>query len=158
MISKLPPNKLPGTLRLIGRVIVDHPAWQQRPDGTTWCNHAVDFVARLYGYNGFSGERWPLLANDMHRHMVESDQWQEIALDEIKPYLLHGCLIVTASLGEENGHVCVPMPVPFEYSGNYRAEVPVYANVGPVKYTGFRHLGWCIGPERSPKHFLYTGA
>jgi hypothetical protein len=108
-------------------------------DGTfyTYCNEAVNFVARIMGYEKFdrplvTGGDEAILANQMIDKMNEPDgDWMEVYADVAQHHANNGSLVIAGMKNNiGHGHVCIVRPGMLQHSGNWEAPAPRVMNVG----------------------------
>jgi len=134
----------------------DNLEWKADQNGTTYCNFAMDHIARKCGYNGLSVavEVRPLLANDQIDLMLSSDEWLKV--DEAikaQSYANAGALVIAGLKLPVHGHVAVLRPGKVEHSGLWRGKAPKGMSVGSFKATFIgKKLSWAF--REPPKYFV----
>ena len=128
----------------------------------TYCNLALDYIARRMGYSGFHNSHGvPLMADEICSVLLRD--WLAVDGESIARLAASGTLCVAAMSSTEiraaaemfnkatlkdarHGHVAVVYPVP-------RKEVPLLANVG--KTNGVLGASRCFPAE--PKYYYKPG-
>ena len=105
---------------------VSNSAWLRTPDGRTFCNRALAFVAQGMGYFFPAAE----LANDMIDHMAADPRWTEDSMERAHSHAMRGGVAVAALQDHPHGHVGTLAPLPMEESTTWVCAVPMIANVG----------------------------
>lgn len=148
----------PKALAALGEFCVAHLAWQQKPDGTTFCNFSVATAALFFGCDELHDIHGnPLTANRIARQLDESPNFVTPAnWFDAQERANEGQFVVIYNDGEPHGHACYVVPGRMIQSGNYGGPVPRVANVGPAKYTGIVGLGYAISPGRKPRMKAYN--
>ncbi len=99
----------------------------QPDDGLTYCNYAVNFIARELGYAELGG----LLANLMIMHFQNSGDFANIDIDTAHRLADAGNLVVAAKRGNPHGHVATLYPGrKMILSRKWGKKVPFVANIG----------------------------
>lgn len=153
----MPQSIDPLALAALGELCVKHPAFQQRTEGTTFCNLSVATAALFYGYHGLHDAKGePFLANQMARVLDTDPAWSDVpswfAAQELAN---EGRLVVIYNEGQPHGHVCFVVPGKMVQSSNYGGAVPLVANVGPANATKITGLNWAIAASRKPRMKVY---
>jgi hypothetical protein len=128
--------------------VINIPAFQPLPDGTTYCNYAVDLICFMLEYPGFGG----LTANQIYskckeRHRQGSAEEAAQWADE------YGYIAIASHFNQSgHGHCAVIYPKKMEISGSYGRPVPFIANVGHIN--GILKVSQCFKLEDEPHYFL----
>lgn len=113
--------------------IYDRADLQPLPDGTTFCNFAVDAVAKALGYTQFGGKT----ADQIVAFLTGNSDWSEIPLPKAQDMANQGSLLIagldSVALNQAHGHVCVIRPGKIVYSGKWGA-CPRVLNVGAENF------------------------
>ena len=120
-------------------------------NGETYCNMAVDDVAKRIGYDGLGG----MYANDMYDFMMENDSWFTYlpsGYEEYEKLMIRGYLVVASQKGKTHGHVVVCTPGLFVKSPKWgNIEVPKCMNIG-TSYTLDKGVNWAF--KDPPDYFI----
>jgi hypothetical protein len=101
-------------------------------NGNTYCNMAVDSIAKGFGCYEFDG----LMADDIYQVMLtnESGKWDKVDGSDATIWALSNGLAIAAlpsqTLKEAHGHVAVIYPLGMQMSGSLGRDVPMVANIG----------------------------
>ena len=127
--------------------VVNDPALQPKPDGTTYCNIAVHKVGKVMGFNKFEG----MLANQIAEYCKN----MVIRINELNTIInfsKEGRWILAVYAEHPHGHVASIFPHDSEYSGSWKKDVPFVANVG--KHNGIMKASKAFLKE--PEYYLVT--
>ena len=108
--------------RICDSIVKDESLWPK--NGLTFCNFAVNLICQHMGYTGFAD----MVANQIYDkclkvHTETSAAWAE-------EYANSGEIAVAAQRADPYGHVAVIYPGDGVFSGKWRTQVPLCANVG----------------------------
>jgi len=96
----------------------------------TYCNEAVQHVARVMGCNDFDH----LTADEICQFLAQRKGWKEIMMRETQFLVNEGSLVIAGlssqNLGAAHGHVCVLRPGEQVWSEHWKSMVPAVMNVG----------------------------
>lgn len=95
-------------------------------DGVTHCNEAVQYVAKKFGYERFTGK----LANEMIDIINNDKNWVKVAPQEAAERACEGRLVLAAQKAVPHGHVCIVRPGTLETSAKWQQKAPKVLNVG----------------------------
>lgn len=95
-------------------------------DGKTYCNMAVNYVAKKFGYARFEGK----LANEMVDILNSDRQWIRVTPNEAAECAAAGRLVIAARKDEPHGHVSVVRPGTLETSAKWKEKAPKVMNIG----------------------------
>lgn len=110
---------------------LSNPSFQPKK-GTTYCNLAVNSIAKGAGCNEFDG----LMADEIYQTMKTnaSGKWQKLDGSDVTIWALSNGLAIAALpsqvLGEDHGHVAVIYPLGMQASASLGRDVPMVANIG----------------------------
>lgn len=112
----------------LAKAVVENPAFQPRPDGTTFCNFALQLMGEAaFGCPDFRGKN----ANAIHDLMVGSSSWERLdGAASAQEASNKGRLVVASQKAEGHGHVAVVIPGACIQSGQWKGPAPRIANVG----------------------------
>lgn len=126
-----------------------------KPDGTTYCNRFISYVANGYGYQEFDG----MTANEMHLFMKDpKNGWMEIPDDAVIQSHANAGVLCLASWAnpEGHGHVCLILPGILEKSSTWGGRsVPKVANIGKDVFYG-KKLSFAFTLQSPPTFFAYS--
>lgn len=146
-------------LQSAGMSAVLEPLWQQKPDGTTYCNFATDYIASRLGCQMLhDAKKQPFLANAMINLIDRSDKWQKVPGTAAWDWAMQGGLAVATCEEAPQGHITVLAPGPRVWSTKWQMYCPVVYNVG--KADGMNHTSpFWIGENFAfydrPVHYIY---
>jgi len=112
-------------------------------DGKTFCNLGVQVIAERIGYGEFLG----MLANQIVDHLERSGDFEDVGPLLATKKANSGVLVIAALRGKPHGHVAVVYPSGVTYSGKWKKECPVVANVG--KRNGIMGANYAFDSEPS---------
>jgi hypothetical protein len=116
-------------------------------DGKSFCNIAVQLAAEAFGYTEkFEGK----LANEIIDIMVSSKDWKKVDARGANALANLGGFAVAGARGVPHGHVATVAPGGMVYSGKWKRECPIVANVGSKN--GFMGSNWAFVTE--PGYFI----
>lgn len=126
------PPKLSERAKKITRLCKEaREKYMPEPDGTTYCNLAVNYIAKGLSYDDLSG----MLANKMIQFIETSADWAEVKPEDAKRLADDGNLVVAGRRNKPHGHVAVVYPgaalVP---SGKWGGKWPAVNNVGKTNW------------------------
>lgn len=104
--------------------IDDHPYKPQ--DGVTYCNFAVQDVARIMGYKELDHR----LANEIIDFISASKDWSKVEMNGVQQLANSGSLVIAGQYGEKHGHVAVVRPGLSKWSTKWNCPVPSVMNIG----------------------------
>lgn len=114
--------------------VYDRQDLAPKPDGTTFCNFAVDAVAQAMGYKYLAGKT----ADEIVAFLGSSTDWSEVPFEKAQDMANQGSLLIAGASGEElgqaHGHVCVIRPGKPVYSGHYGGSAPRCLNIGAENF------------------------
>ena len=131
---------------------------QPKPDGTTFCNIASQFVAQFFGCKDFNDS---ILAEAMIEFMeANPDRWKAVDGEPAASFALAGCLVFAAmtaeDLGEAHAHIAAVYPAQTQFSGSLRKTVPMLANCG--KTNGIMRASQAFPVAKGePKYYSWCG-
>jgi hypothetical protein len=109
--------------------VYDNLAYEPLPDGTTFCNLAVQAVCGVMGYKEFAG----LTADQIVAKMISSEDWSPVPFENAQNIANQGSLVVAgldgASMNQAHGHVVIIRPGRTCYSGKWQ-QTPRCLNIG----------------------------
>lgn len=127
-------------------------------NGTTYCNLALNSIAKGAGCDEFDG----LMADEIYQLMVTnaSGKWARVDGSDVSIWALSNGLAVAAlpshRLGEAHGHVCAVYPLGMQASGSLGHDVPMVANIG--KTVGVMRSSQAFPPAKGEaEYFTYAG-
>lgn len=130
--------------------LINAPDLQPKPDGTTFCNFAVQRAAEQYGFLGLRG----LSANAIAAALPLLPAWRQVPGDRAAEHAMAGGLAIAAKQYAGHGHVAVIAARPCEFSGSLGHPVPVIANVG--KRNGMMRVSEAFPPSQGePDYYTY---
>lgn len=129
--------------------VVRDPALAPRPDGTTYCNLAVQRVCHELGYEAFAG----LMANQIFDLCSQSEDWEEADAEAASAAANQGSLCLAAQRGDPHGHVAILDPTPMVWSQKWDKSAPTLANVGG--HNAVMGANWAFAQE--PTYFIFQG-
>lgn len=113
--------------------VYDRRDLQPLPDGTTFCNLAVDSIAKAVGYTQLGSKT----ADQIVAFLQESSDWSEIPMVKAQDMANQGSLLIagldSTGLDQAHGHVCVIRPGKIVYSGKWGA-TPRCVNIGAENF------------------------
>lgn len=113
--------------------VYDRHDLQPLADGTTFCNVAVDSIAKAMGYTQLGSKT----ADQIVAFLEVSDDWSEIPMEKVQDMANQGSLLIagldSVALNQAHGHVCVIRPGKFVYSGKWQA-TPRCVNIGAENF------------------------
>ena len=122
----------------------DNPAFTPKPDGTTFCNFAVQSVCTAMGYKDFDG----MTADQMVSKMVSDPDWSPVPFDNAQNLANQGSLVVAglegAQMGQAHGHVVIIRPGRTCFSGKWQ-NTPRCLNVGAENFLARAKRGPLVG-------------
>ena len=133
------------------------PDWDMEGKvAVTYCNQAIDFIAKKMGYEGFRGK----LANEIINIMEASSDWLQPVHVEVQNLCNKGYLVIAGLEAEPNGHVVVLRPGEEIQSGKWHRAVPRCINVGQDVFIGLCNnypagINWSF--VEKPKFYLWKG-
>ncbi|MHB2025116.1 MAG: hypothetical protein ACYCPQ_00550 [Elusimicrobiota bacterium] len=136
-------------LKAICDEVVRDPALAPRPDGTTYCNLAVQRVSKAMGCEAFAG----LMANQIFELCLQSEDWEEADAETASAAANQGVLCLAAQRGDPHGHVAALYPAPMVWSQKWGKQAPTLANVG--EHNGVMGANWAFAQE--PTYFIFQG-
>lgn len=128
---------------------LDDPATEKN-ERETYCNRAVDKIAKAMGYVLFSG----LNANKMVEKMQKSPDWSQIGIERAQFLANQGSLVVAGQIELPHGHVAVVRPGLEAFSGKWNKLVPRVCNIGATNFIG-HHIGHAFRNE--PIFYVWNG-
>lgn len=131
----------------------ENPNFQPR-DGKTFCNFAVEFVSRKFGYDGFTGLR----ANDIMDKLRSDVEWLQIDEKEAQHKANKGQLVIAGwrNPAGHPGHVAIVVPGRFAKSAKWNSEtVPRVLNIGKDVFIG-KGANWAF--DDRPLYFSWEGS
>lgn len=98
------------------------------PDGTTYCNFGVNYIAQHMGFVGFA----KLMANEIVDKISHDWAFAPIEAEVAQRLALAGHLVIAGRKDEPHGHVAVVYPTEdrMPLSGKWGHRAPWIANVG----------------------------
>lgn len=125
--------------------IVNDPSLE--PVGsTTKCNIAVHRICRIMGFPLFSDRGW--LANEIYDYCKKN--CTQVERKWASEFANSGGIALAAQYGQHHGHVAILYPGPMVYSGKWKMEVPLVANVG--NKNGIMGVNYAFNKE--PDYFV----
>ncbi len=111
----------------------DNQAFTPLPDGTTFCNQGVNYVAEAMGCKDFAGKN----ADEIVSFISASDNWSLVPIEKAQELANQGSLLISGldskSLGQSHGHVVVIRPGKAVYSGKWGL-APRVLNIGSENF------------------------
>lgn len=139
----------------------DDPHWQPRyipsHGWITYCNEAVNFICKKFGYTKFDRPESPepkdaLLANRIDQILRSSGDWGQVSGDEAQDMANQGALVIaTLANPSGHGHVCVIRPGQKVWSGTWNQNAPKCMNIGKENFIG-KKASWAF--RRVPDFFF----
>lgn len=125
--------------------------------GVTHCNEGARIVAQALRCPEFDDES--LLADDMYNLMKSGPRWAKVTGSDATIHALGGGLAFAAlsshRLGEAHGHLACIYPVGMQYSGSFKKDVPMVANVG--RQNGEEKVSQAFPVTKGePDYFIYS--
>lgn len=136
-------------LKALCEEAVVNPAWVAWPDGRTFCNRSVDFIAQGMGYFSIRQDS----ADQIIAHCSSlPEKWtEEHDLARVEGLAAKGALVILGVSEEPHGHVVVAYPGPAEESTTWGEKVPLVAQVGSAKVgNGIKRLSAAFKLEARP--------
>lgn len=113
--------------------VYDNHAYQPLPDGTTFCNLAVNVICQKMGYNSFAGRT----ADEIIALLRTNGEWAEVDMGKAQALANQGSLLIAGldsiALGQSHGHVAIIRPGIAVYSGKWQL-VPRVINIGAQNF------------------------
>jgi len=111
--------------------VYDRTDLKPKPDGTTFCNVAVQYVGVVaFNYHGFDG----MMADDMMDVLTTGSDWITIDMATAQGYANNGSFVVAGlkaiDLKQAHGHVVTIRPGYSVDSGKFNGPVPRCVNIG----------------------------
>lgn len=107
----------------------DNPAFMPLPDGTTYCNWAVQAICATMGYKNFVG----LTADQIVAKMASDPDWSPVPFENAQNLANQGSLVVAGldgpSMNQAHGHVVIIRPGRTCFSGKWQ-QTPRCLNIG----------------------------
>jgi hypothetical protein len=115
--------------------VYDNQAFAPLPDGTTFCNQGVTYVAEAMGCKDFTGKN----ADEMVSFISASRDWSPIPIEKSQEQANQGSLLIAGldskALGQSHGHVVVIRPGKTVYSGKWSTNLcPRVLNIGAENF------------------------
>jgi hypothetical protein len=135
------------------------PKWAPKPDGTTFCNLAVNSICFSFGYVGFARPTKEdpdgvVTANIMHDMMSDpKNGWIKVKIVAAQNYANTGALVVSAQKEAGHGHVAVVMPGEMKSSGSWGTLAPIIMNIGKDVFLGLK-ASWAF--QSPPDYFVLS--
>lgn len=113
----------------------DNHSFIPLPDGTTFCNQGVTYVADAMGCKDFAGKN----ADEIVAFISSSDEWSTVPLEKAQDLANRGSLLISGldskALGQSHGHVVVLRPGKPVYSGKWNTnQCPRVLNIGAENF------------------------
>jgi len=109
--------------------VYDRMDLKPKPDGSTFCNEAVNVVATAMGFTGFENR----MADEIMDIMANSPDWSNVPMEKAQDMANQGSLLIAGltskELGQDHGHVVTVRPGKMIFSGKWGL-VPRVINVG----------------------------
>ena len=122
----------------------DNPAFAPKPDGTTFCNMAVQAICNVMGYKDFAG----LTADQMVDKMASDENWTPVPFDNAQNLANQGLLVLAGldgpSMNQAHGHIVVIRPGRTCISGKWQ-QTPRCLNIGGENFLARAKKGPLIG-------------
>lgn len=113
--------------------VYDRRDLQPLPDGTTFCNLAVDAIAKAMGYSQLGSKT----ADQIVAFLEQSDEWSDVPMPKAQEMANQGSLLIaglaSTALQQAHGHVCVIRPGKIVFSGKWGA-TPRCLNIGAENF------------------------
>lgn len=129
---------------------VKNPEWCQKPDGTTFCNFAAQFVANKMGCKDLDG----LMANECYDKMNSTPSWTKDTAEIAVKHAMSGGLAFAAVKAATHGHLAAIYPQAMERSETWDQLVPFVANVG-VAPNAIKKVSAAFKLANKPDYFLW---
>lgn len=120
--------------------IDDHP--YASLDGETFCNMAVQDVARSMGCKELDGR----MANEIYEYISAAKTWSTIPMVDAQLLANGGSFVLAAQRGDHHGHVCVVRPGTAKWSAKWNCSVPSIMNVGQRNFISLG-VNWAFMTE-----------
>lgn len=108
--------------RICDAIVKDESLWPKK--GATFCNFGLNLICQHMEYTGFSD----MVANEIYDKCVKVHA--EISASWAEEYAKSGELAIAAQRGDPHGHCAVIYPDDGVFSGKWRMQVPLCANIG----------------------------
>ena len=128
--------------------------WYPKPDGTTFCNDAFNFICNAVGYTKFNAPdvAHPVMADPMISFMKTSNDWMNIDGNVAQQHANEGSLVAATLYNSSgHGHVCTVIPGEMMWAGHLAKNVPVVMNIGKDVFIG-KEAGYAFTEE--PLYFV----
>jgi hypothetical protein len=116
-------------------------------------NHAFEELTCNDDFDG-------LLANDIMDDLGDSDDWEEIEMNESQAFANGGDIVVTGTTNSSGtGHLVMIVPGTEVSSGSWEGNVPVAMDTGPNKKWSSKGINysWSSSSKDDVQFFKYTG-
>lgn len=116
----------------------------------TYCNLAVDYVARCLGYNGFIA----LSANQIVEKMRHSPDFSIVTPEVAQKLANDGRLVIAGAMDDPHGHVAACFPGTALPSKKWNGELaPIVANIGTIDRQKIWGANFAFGKE--PRYWAW---